>query len=497
MKEPHTALFIALTGVGKTHLALSLLETEYRNHFDFIVIICPTLRYNSTYKSRGWVWNDPDVIPIEPGNQLYYLIEKISNLLTGDKTLFLIDDIIADETLDKHHQPLLELVILGRHRAHSLWLLTQSYTAIPNNIRRQAKMKYLGFSTSTIDWFNSYLTNRSFIVNVGKEYSSPGKLSCGVPQGSILGPLLFLLYVNDMPQAVNSELLLYADDTCLIYTAKDTKTIKEQLNSDFNSLCEWFIDNKLSIHFGEDKTKSILFGTKRHLKNQTDLDIKYGDIKIKQHNKVTYLGCILDSNLSGESMATKVLGLVNGRLKFLYRKQRFLTFSLRRLLCNALIQPHYDYSCSAWYPSLSKRLLKKIQISQNKCIRYCLKLDNRSHVGFDEFKELNWLPTKERVFQCICVNIFKFFNDMSPEYTSEIFHPSHHRHNTCTSMLMLDLPFRKSCFGQKTLSYLGPKTWNTLPAEIKLRKNVNTFKHDIKKLFFEKLQKDTDDIFIY
>ena len=61
MKEPHTALFVAPTGVGKTHLALSLLETEYRNHFDFIVIICPTLRYNSTYKSRGWVWNDPDL----------------------------------------------------------------------------------------------------------------------------------------------------------------------------------------------------------------------------------------------------------------------------------------------------------------------------------------------------------------------------------------------------------------------------------------------------
>ena len=135
MKKPHTALFVAPTGVAKTHLALSLLETEYRNHFDFIVITCPTLRYNSTYKNRSWVWNDPDVILIEPGNNLYYLIEKISNLLTGDKTLFLIDDIIADETLDKHCQPLLELVIVGRHRGHSLWLLTQSYTAIPNNIR--------------------------------------------------------------------------------------------------------------------------------------------------------------------------------------------------------------------------------------------------------------------------------------------------------------------------------------------------------------------------
>ena len=101
MKELHTALFVAPTGVGKTHLALRLLENEYRNHFDFIVIICPTLRYNSTYKNRSWVWNDPDFIPIEPSNQLYYLIERISNLLTGDKTLFLIGDIIAHETLNE------------------------------------------------------------------------------------------------------------------------------------------------------------------------------------------------------------------------------------------------------------------------------------------------------------------------------------------------------------------------------------------------------------
>ena len=145
MKEPHTALFLAPTGVRKTHLALSLLENEYINYFDFIVIICPTLRYSSTYKSRSWVWNDPDVIPIEPGNQLYCLIEKISNLLARDKTLFLIDDIIVDETLDKRRQPLLELAISGRHRGHSLWLLTQSYTAVPNNIRRQAKMFYVWY----------------------------------------------------------------------------------------------------------------------------------------------------------------------------------------------------------------------------------------------------------------------------------------------------------------------------------------------------------------
>ena len=79
------------------------------------------------------------------------MIEKISNLLTGDKTLFLIDDIIANETLDKRRQPLLELAILGRHRGHSLWLLTQSYTAVPNNIRRQAKMLYVWYPKNRTD----------------------------------------------------------------------------------------------------------------------------------------------------------------------------------------------------------------------------------------------------------------------------------------------------------------------------------------------------------
>ena len=143
MKEPHTALLIAPTAVGKAHLALNLLEKEYKNYFDFIIIICPTLKHNKTYRSRKWVLTDPEVILIEPSNSLYGWIEKIGSLLAGSKTLFLIDDIIADETLDKRRHPLLDLAISGRHRKHSLWLLTQSYTAIPKNIRRQAKMLYV------------------------------------------------------------------------------------------------------------------------------------------------------------------------------------------------------------------------------------------------------------------------------------------------------------------------------------------------------------------
>ena len=113
MLEPHNALFVAPTGVGKSHLALNLLEREYLNHFDFIVILCPSLQYNKMYHQCQWYNTAPDIIQIEPGNHLYDYIEKISNLLAGSKTLFLINDIIANKTLNKQRQPLLALAISG------------------------------------------------------------------------------------------------------------------------------------------------------------------------------------------------------------------------------------------------------------------------------------------------------------------------------------------------------------------------------------------------
>ena len=175
-----------------------------------------------------------------------------------------------------------------------------------------------------------------------------------------------------------------------MFTDKHIDNIEDNLNRNFNSLCEWFVDNKLSIHFGEDKTKSILFGTKRKLKRLKELKIKHGDVEIKQHTQVKYLGCVLDSSLNGESMALQALSKINGKLKFLYRKQSFLSFPLRRLLSNALIQPHFDFACLAWYPCLTKKLNKKLQTAQNKCIRYCLSLGNRFHIGTTEFGAINW-----------------------------------------------------------------------------------------------------------
>ena len=217
------------------------------------------------------------------------------------------------------------------------------------------KLHAIGFSKKTIAWFKSYLSDRAFKVNINNHFSDLSKISCGVPQGSILGPLLFLLYVNDMPQTVHS-------DSGSAFQDKDVHTIEHQLNKDSSNLCEWFVDNKLITHLGEDKTKCILFGSKHKLKNAGKLNIMYNRIEIKQYSKVTYLGCLLDETMSGESMALKTIKKINQKLKFLYRKNRFLTPELRRLLCNAIIQPHFDYACSAWYPNLTQKLKKNFKL---------------------------------------------------------------------------------------------------------------------------------------
>ena len=214
------------------------------------------------------------------------------------------------------------------------------------------KLSIIGFSDHTVKWFQSYLSKRKFNVNLENSFSEVSNISCDVPQGSIIGPLLFLIYVNDTPMAVKCNLFLYADDTCLVFQSKNVNDIEKQLNEDFANICDWFVDNKLSIHFGEDKTKFILFASKRKIKKLQKLEIIYKNIRIKQYSRVTYLGCILEETMSGESMAHKVISKINAILKFLHRKNKYLTPNLRRLLCNALIQSPFDYACSAWYPNL-------------------------------------------------------------------------------------------------------------------------------------------------
>ena len=150
-QEPHTALFSGPTNSGKTKKVLNLIEQEYRDHFEDIIILCPTIRWNETYRTTPWIRSDDGIFIIEPLDKLFEWIGFLSKLFAGEVALFIADDIISDEALDKKRQPLLELAISGRHRGHSLWLLTQSYTAIPKTLRRQKKMLFVWYPNEKSD----------------------------------------------------------------------------------------------------------------------------------------------------------------------------------------------------------------------------------------------------------------------------------------------------------------------------------------------------------
>ena len=317
-------------------------------------------------------------------------------------------------------------------------------------------------------------------------HSQPGEVTCGVPQGSILGPLLFLVYVNDMASAVKCKLLLYADDSALMVSHRDVNVIQEQLSLEMEAVNEWLIDNKLSLHLG--KTESILFGPKRKLAKQSELSIKCGDALITPKSEIKYLGLDIHQSLDGEITADKVIKKANSRLKFLYRKGGFLNVYTKKLLVSALIQCHYDYACSSWYLALTKQTKQRLQITQNKVIRNVLNLSPRSHIGAEEFQKVNWLPINYRVFHIIVNHMFRILNGKSPKYLQEgvIKSSKIHTHSTRSGALALHKP-HMGTHGQKTFLYNGIKLWNSLPNSVQSQQCKDIFKKEVKKHFFKEI----------
>ena len=153
---------------------------------------------------------------------------------------------------------------------------------------------------------------------------------------------------------------------------------------------------------------------------------------------------------------------------------------------------------SAWYPNLNKKFKSKLQTIQNKCIGFCLELDSRSHIGINEFEQINWPPVSERFNKFIGSNAFKFFSQNCPLYLYDLYKLSgQDQINTRSSVLELKHLSRSTCFDQNTLSYLTPTIWNNLPTCLKLSNNLNSFQHGVKAHFFKKLKNKEQDVFAY
>lgn len=237
---------------------------------------------------------------------------------------------------------------------------------------------------------------------------------------------------------------------------------------------------------------------KKKLRKVNDFKIECNGHTIKAQNSVKYLGLTLDAFLSGEAIAFGIVQKVNSRLKYLYRQCSFLDGKLRKTLCSALIQCHLDYSCSSWYSGLSTNLKKKLQISQNKTVRFIKNLGPRSHIGASELESIGILNVEYRVKQLRLNHAHKIFNNCCPAYMTEHFTKlsSYHNHNTRGSGENFVVP-SVSGVASTTFYYNAIKDWNELPSEIKTRSSFNNFKNSVKSYLRSQMQLTEDDFYFY
>lgn len=356
------------------------------------------------------------------------------------------------------------------------------------------KLELMGIESS---WFKSYLSDRSQIVQVNGTTSDMQSIVCGVPQGSLLGPLLYLCYCNDMELAVNCKLILYADDSMIMVSDRDPKIIEQKLALELNSVNNWLIENKLSLHPG--KCESILFGSKRKCKKVSDFKINFNGNIIESKSNIKYLGSVIDRSLTGHDNVSGIIRKSTGKLKFLYRQKKSLNFSTRKILSTSLIQGHIDYACVSWFYGLPKFLQQKLQVVQNKMTRFILDKGPREHIGNEELKSVGFLNSKDRVVQLSMNLVHDIFYERCPDYlkTNFIKISQVHSHNTRGSDLNFKIP-KINTVTSGSFYYNAIKEWNALPSELRQIRIKDSFKSALKQHLFNRAsQRDTQTSIAY
>ena len=276
------------------------------------------------------------------------------------------------------------------------------------------KLNSLRIKGNELNWFVSYLNNRVQAVNIGHSMSICQGIKVGVPQGSTLGPLLFIIYVNDLPLCVDCKTVMYADDTTLLFRSSDQVSLQIDLDSNLNRIAQWFNRNKLAVNIK--KTKLMLFGTTKNLDKFKDVSLKYSNNAIERVDSFKYLGVIFDSHMTWLQHVDHISSNVSKRCGIVRRIKYCLPVCTLKMLAEAMIIPHFDY-CSPVWSNCNKDLRAKMQIQHNKVARILLSADIRTPVD-DLMNSLKWLRLSDRWSNQMLFITFKCVNGTVPSYLS-------------------------------------------------------------------------------
>ena len=344
------------------------------------------------------------------------------------------------------------------------------------------KLKLCHFSNEATKFFTSYLSNRKQLIKIGNSKSSFKTIRTGVPQGSILGPLLFLIYINDIAFDITSNIDLYADDSTVHKSGSNVNEIQHTLQINLEIIDNWCNINNMALH--PSKTKCMLIGSKNKLKKAEKLKLIVNNTEIENVNSHKVLGICINNDLTWDTHISTVCSKLNSKLALLRRVSIFLTLDMKKMFYNAYIIPHFDYCNTIWLNGKGKEIIKLLKIQ--KCASRIILNKSATTSSAPLFKDLKWLTFNQRYTYNTAVLIYKALNDLTPSYIKELLIISTNSYYSLRSSSHKDIQTSRARtkYLRNSFTYKSREIWNNIPLEIRNAKSLNVFKANYKKHLF-------------
>nr|CAH7757971.1 unnamed protein product [Callosobruchus chinensis] len=343
-----------------------------------------------------------------------------------------------------------------------------------------AKLHYYGFDNKSVAFFNFYLKDRQQTVTLNGIYSPPTNIISGVPQGSILGPLLFLLYSADLSKNVTScDVQMYADDTQITsyFFPNFLNIATQEINKDLETIYKFSTEHNLKLN--PDKSTVILFAKENILTQlKTELKLKINGTALNYGSISKNLGLLVDENLRFKEHVSVLLKKAYTRLRLLYNSKHILNLSLKKKLCECLVLSIFQYAFTVYFPCLDQITAHRIQKIQNSCCRFIFSIRKYDHVSA-KIMELKWLKMNQRFKYNLLTFVHKILCTSIPSYLREklIFRENIHEVNI-RHYQMLTMPLHSTAIFNRSFTYNSILLYNSLPLKYK-KLSVSSFHKEI------------------